>query len=70
MLMLCPERDLDRRTLVPVKTLAVDDAEPFAFQNMHGFFAMAMLASMPTDRNFCLEHVAAHCGKAKFVSHH
>ena len=70
MLMLGPERNLQRAALVPVEALSGDDAEAFARENVHRLFTVAMLPRMPAHRNLALEHVAAHRREAQRVRHH
>jgi len=70
MLVLGPERDLQRAAFVPVEALAIDDAEAFAFEDVHRLFAMPMLAGVPPNRNFRLQHVAAHGRETELVRDH
>src|SRR5262249_58391988 len=65
-----PVRDLQRAALVPIEPLAVDDAEAFAFEDVHRLLAMAMPAGVPANRDFRLEHIAAHGGEAEIVADH
>ena len=55
---------------MPVKALSSDHREALALEDMHGFFPVPMLAGMPTDRNFSLQHIASHRGEAELIGNH
>src|SRR5208282_5120209 len=70
MLMLGPIRNLQGAAFAPVEALTRNNTEAFAFEDMHGLFAVTMLARVPVHGNFRLEHVAAHCRKAEVIADH